>query len=201
MMATTKRLLVITGATGTGKTSVQQYLHQQYGINRIITHTTRPQRPGEVDGRDYYFEDDASFADNHFIEHVRYSGYQYGSSFEGLDRAFAQADVASIVLDTSGAITYQERVHQYRVETIFMTITDPSVLAERLTQRGDDAAMIAQRLASDEFERDLALPHALVGHADVVDNDDWQLARAQVDALLIDWSVQPVSGDHNVTAS
>ncbi len=75
------------------------------------------------------------------------------------------------------------------------------MLAERLTQRGDDAAMIAQRLASDEFERDLALPDALVGHADVVDNDDWQLARVQVDALLIDWSVQPVSGDHNVTAS
>ncbi|KRM87578.1 guanylate kinase [Lacticaseibacillus thailandensis] len=200
-MATTKRLLVITGATGTGKTSVQHYLRARYGIDRIITHTTRPQRTGEVDGRDYYFEDDASFGQNHFIEHVHYAGYQYGSSFEGLDRAFAQADVASIVLDTAGAITYVQRVRKYRVEPIFMTITDPSVLARRLQQRGDDVQMINQRIASAEFERDLALPPELVGKAHVVVNDDWDQARAAVDALLNTWGVHPRAGEENVTAS
>ena len=93
-----KHVIVITGATGTGKTTVSTYLKTKYQIPRIITHTTRPKRPGEQDGVDYYFETDASFGHNHFLEAVTYAGYQYGSSYEGLERAFEKSDLVSIVL-------------------------------------------------------------------------------------------------------
>ena len=65
-----KHVVVITGAPGTGKTTVRNYLTQKYGMSKILTHTTRPKRQGEVHGVDYYFETDESFDQNHFLEHV-----------------------------------------------------------------------------------------------------------------------------------
>lgn len=62
-----QRVIVITGATGTGKTTVSQYLRDRYQVPRIITHTTRPKRPGERDRVDYYFETKESFSHNHFF--------------------------------------------------------------------------------------------------------------------------------------
>lgn len=55
------RVFVITGAAGSGKTTVRDYLHDQYKMARVITHTTRAPRAYERDGVDYYFEDDKSF--------------------------------------------------------------------------------------------------------------------------------------------
>ncbi len=55
------RVFVITGAAGSGKTTVRDYLHDKYKMARVITHTTRPPRANERDGVDYYFEDDKSF--------------------------------------------------------------------------------------------------------------------------------------------
>ncbi len=124
------KLIVITGATGTGKTTVSSYLKRHYGVNRVMTHTTRPQRPGEIDGVDYYFETPASFAAKHYIEHVTYAGYEYGSSFESLNQAWAQADFVSIVLDTKGALTYARQLGD-KIAVLYLTIEDPSILRQR----------------------------------------------------------------------
>ncbi|MSE20932.1 guanylate kinase, partial [Lactobacillus parabuchneri] len=72
------RVFVITGAAGSGKTTVRDYLHDQYKMARVITHTTRAPRANERDGIDYYFEDNESFFDNHFLESVHYAGNYYG---------------------------------------------------------------------------------------------------------------------------
>ncbi|MFD1392668.1 guanylate kinase [Lacticaseibacillus jixianensis] len=177
------KLIVITGATGTGKTTVSSYLTKQYGVDRVMTHTTRPRRPGEVDGVDYYFETPASFAANHYIEHVTYAGYEYGSSRESLARSFAKADFASIVLDTAGAITYARELGD-QIAVLYLTIEDPTILKQRLLARGDPEAMVQQRLASAEYKRDLQLPAALKPVATVIKNDDWPAACKQIDAFM-----------------
>ncbi len=178
-----KHVIVITGATGTGKTTVSTYLKTKYQIPRIITHTTRPMRPGEKDGVDYYFETDASFAKNHYLESVTYAGYQYGSSYEGLQRAFEKSDLVSIVLDTKGAETY---VHDLKEQAfiLFLTVGKSVVLHERLKDRGDQLEMIQSRIKSKEYSRDLTLPEDLKGIATVLQNDDWTKTQERLATIV-----------------
>lgn len=177
------KVLVITGATGTGKTTVQDYLVSHYPVTKIITHTTRPPRQGEVDGQDYYFEDDDSFKQNHYLESVVYSGYHYGSSREGIAAGFKRAPFAAIVLDTKGAITYAEELGDQAV-IIFLTVSETEQLASRLTKRGDDEEMMEKRFASPEYRRDLTMPIALRGRAIQLNNDHWQQTQLKLDDLM-----------------
>lgn len=179
------KVLVITGATGTGKTTVQDYLVSHYPVTKVITHTTRPPRQGEVDGVDYYFETEASFPHNHYLESVVYAGYHYGSSREGLARGFERAPFDAIVLDGKGAITYAQELGEQAV-VIFLTVSEPAKLAKRLSHRGDDEQMMAQRLASPEYRRDLTMPTALQGKAIQLNNDDWQQTQLKLDGLMAD---------------
>lgn len=178
-----QRVIVITGATGTGKTTVSRYLKDRYQVPRIVTHTTRPKRPGERDKVDYYFETDTSFKNNHFLESVSYSGYRYGSSYEGLERAFQTAPIVSIVLDTQGAITYVNELAD-KVAVLFLTVSQTAMLKSRIQQRGDQAAMIEARIKSEEYQRDLALPAELAGVAKVIENDNWDTTKAILDQFM-----------------
>jgi len=180
-----KHVIVITGATGTGKTTVSTYLKTKYQIPRIITHTTRPMRLGEKDGVDYYFETDASFSKNHYLESVTYAGYQYGSSYEGLERAFEKSDLVSIVLDTKGAETYVRKLQQ-QVFILFLTVGKSVILHERLKDRGDQLEMIQSRIKSKEYSRDLTLPEALKQVATIIQNDDWHQTQDKLAAIIAD---------------
>ena len=179
-----KHVVVITGAPGTGKTTVRNYLTQKYGMSKILTHTTRPKRQGEVDGVDYYFETDESFDQNHFLEHVEYDDKKYGSSIEGLQRAWKENDWAAIVLDTKGAISY---LQQKPAETLilYLETSDQKNQAQRLASRGDSSELIKKRLASQEAKRDLKLPQELHQKAHLLLNDDWEQTKHYLDAWLV----------------
>ena len=179
-----KHVVVITGAPGTGKTTVRNYLTQKYGMSKILTHTTRPKRQGEVHGVDYYFETDESFDQNHFLEHVEYDDKKYGSSIEGLQRAWKENDWAAIVLDTKGAISY---LQQKPAETLilYLETSDQKKQAQRLASRGDSSELIKKRLASQEAKRDLKLPQELHQKAHLLLNDDWEQTKHYLDAWLV----------------
>lgn len=179
----TKRIFVITGPTGSGKTTVSHYLTTHYQMPQVITHTTRAPRAGEVSGRDYYFETPASFATKHYLEHVTYSGNQYGSSREGLAAAWEQAPLISIVLDTAGAVTYARELGEQAV-IIYLEVPNEQALVARLTKRGDQPTRIEKRVASHEYRRDQQLPAGLAGHAHVIVNDEWAMTQRALDALV-----------------
>lgn len=88
-----------------------------------------------------------------------------------------------IVLDTAGALTYHQQLGDAAV-IIFLTVSQLTVLAERMTHRGDQQAAIDSRLHSKEYRRDLHLPAALDGVAHVITNDDWAATRQQLDQLV-----------------
>ncbi|AVK62051.1 guanylate kinase [Lactobacillus sp. CBA3605] len=180
---TRKRIFVITGPTGSGKTTVSRYLKDHYNMPQVITHTTRVPRQGEVDAVDYYFETAASFATKHYLEHVTYSGQQYGSSREGLAAAWEKAPNISIVLDTAGAVTYARELGEQAV-IIYLKVSQQEALVDRLTRRGDPQLRIERRVASKEYLRDQQLPAGLVGVAQVIVNDDWATTTAALDALM-----------------
>lgn len=179
-----RRVFVVTGNTGTGKTTVTKYLNEFYEMPKVITHTTRPPREGEEDGVDYYFESNDSFDRNHFLEEVSYSGYKYGSSVEGLERAWEKNQLITIVLDPMGALTYLQDLPTGEVVVIYLDVTERADLMQRLEKRGDDVEAIAQRLNSEEYQRDLMILPGLKERAHVVMNDDWDAARAEIDEIV-----------------
>lgn len=174
------KVIVIAGPTGSGKTTIADYLYQKYGVIKVITHTTRPKRRNEQSGIDYYFETDETFDDNHYLEQVQYSYYRYGSSYEGLRRAWSKNPIASIVLDTAGAVTYLKELGA-QVEILFLRVNEEKTLKDRLLKRGDSLEAIQKRIDSPEYRRDMQLPEELQGRATVINNDDWEHTKQKID--------------------
>ncbi|WP_185696089.1 guanylate kinase [Weissella viridescens] len=179
-----RKVFVVTGNTGTGKTSVTKYLNEFYEMPKVVTHTTRQPRPGEMDQVDYYFESHDSFEKNHYLEQVTYDGNQYGSSKEGLERAFEKNPLITIVLDTQGAATYLEELPADEVVVIYLTVSKEHDLYQRLVKRGDDVQKIHERLASEEYVRDTQIPENLKAQAHIVENDDWDETKNKIDAIV-----------------
>ncbi|MBD5430765.1 guanylate kinase [Lactobacillus sp.] len=178
-----KKIIIIAGPSGVGKTTVSNYLQEKYHIPRVVTHTTRPMRTGEVDGVSYYFEDDTSFEQLHFFEHVKYGDYQYGSSKEALQRAWSKNELASLIVETDGVKSYLEALGD-QVYFIYLTVKDPEILTERLVERGDDLVEIKRRLNSPEFKRDLHLRPELVTDAHILENDNWIDTEKSIDKIV-----------------
>lgn len=177
------KVIVLCGAPGSGKTTVRKYLTENFAIEPVLTHTTRPKRKGEHDGIDYWFETRETFFENHYLEYVEYDGNLYGSSYESLERAWQKAPVAAFVLDTKGAETYLERIPE-KTEVVYLCVTDEKVQRERMEQRGDDVDKIRRRLASQEAKRDRKLPERLVKHVHVIENGDWEETKVKIQTLL-----------------
>jgi len=178
-----KRVLVITGATGSGKTTVSKYLQSKHHLPKVITHTTRKPREGEADGFDYYFETHESMRKLTLLEQVTYDFNQYGSSMEGLDQAWEKADLVTIVLDSKGATTYKEVLGDQAV-VIFLTVSEPDALKERLANRGDEKIALIQRIESAEYHRDLKIPKQLDGQSKVIVNDNWNETKQELDRIV-----------------
>jgi len=75
-------MIILLGESGAGKTTLQNYLCEHHGYKKAISHTTRPKRNGEIDGKDYYFVDTDEFTrmyhNGEFAETSRYRGWEYG---------------------------------------------------------------------------------------------------------------------------
>lgn len=175
-----KHLIILCGASGTGKTTIQNYLHEKYQLPRVITHTTRPMRINERNGIDYYFETQESFDRNHYFEFVNYDGQKYGSSKEALDKAWQNSELATIVLDSAGAKSYVEQLG-HQIIIFHIQVNDQNQLRDRLIKRGDDLKIIDQRLQSNESQRDLKLPPELVPYTVDIVNDNWEETKRQID--------------------
>lgn len=178
-----KKIIIIAGPSGVGKTTISNYLQEKYNIPRVVTHTTRPMRTGEVEGVSYYFENDISFKKLHFFEHVKYGDYQYGSSKEALQKAWNKNDLASLIVETDGVKSYL-KVLGDQVYFIYLTVKNAEVLTERLIERGDDPVEIKRRLNSSEFKRDLHLRPELVDNAHILKNDNWADTEKELDEIV-----------------
>ncbi|WP_054690259.1 hypothetical protein [Fructilactobacillus florum] len=182
-MTIVKQLIVLTGAAGTGKTTVQDYLTETYGIPAIVTHTTRLPRRGEQAGRDYYFETPASFAKLHLLEQVHYAGHQYGSSYEGLQRAWQKGSICSIVLDTAGAQTYVKALGR-QVIVLVLQLPSRTVQQHRMQVRGDQLVAIQNRLDSPENQRDWTFSLPPSGNFYQITNQDWKTTVKRLDEIM-----------------
>ncbi|KRN10018.1 guanylate kinase [Liquorilactobacillus mali] len=181
-----KKLIVICGAPGSGKTTVQNYLLKKYGFQRVITHTTRQPRIMEKNKVDYYFESEDSFYKNHFIEYVEYAGHMYGSSYEGLELAFQKSDTVTIVLDTKGVLSYKKAIKDIQTLFWYIKVPDTKQISGRILKRGESEQEVAKRLTSLEARRDMTIPQKLVPFCTVIENGVWQNTKHIVNQTLKD---------------
>lgn len=174
---------VVSAPSGTGKTTIcRAVVDRDDDIVFSVSHTTRPARPGEVDGVHYHFVDRETFAqlaeEGAFVEHAEYAGNAYGTSMAAIDAPLALGRDLLLEVDVQGALQLRER----RQDARFVFLLPPSLeeLERRLRGRGTDSEeAVARRL--DTVMTELAA----VRHFDyAVVNQDVERAIEQVAAIV-----------------
>ena len=148
-------LLVISGPSGVGKSSVVHALTERVSFHFSVSWTTRERRPGENDGIDYVFVDRPQFVENiasgGFLEWAEYSGHMYGTP---RDAVLGQLDAGHHVLldiENDGA----GQVKESYPESLLVFILPPSLeeLERRLRDRGDTSEEDIQKRLSVAAEQ------------------------------------------------
>jgi guanylate kinase len=177
------RLFVIAAPSGAGKTSlVEALLKRKPELRLSISHTTRPRRPNETHGREYYFISVEEFRERvqrgEFLEHAQVFDNYYGTGREPVEAELSQGRDVVLEIDWQGA----RQVRQAMPECTSIFILPPSrrALEERLRKRGTDSAeVIARRL------RDAAGDMSHWNEFDyVVVNDDFERAVADLGRIV-----------------
>ena len=172
------RLVVVSGPSGVGKTTVCNHLLERPEFARVTTATTRAPRGSEAHGEHYLFLSDEEFDawvdDGRFLEWAHVHGHRYGSPREGAKAIVAGGQHALLNIDVQGAAAI---AGAFRV---FLLPPSLEELERRLRGRGTDAdAEIAQRMATAREEMDRQ------DEFDVrVVNDDSRRAADEIAAAL-----------------
>jgi guanylate kinase len=177
------RLIVVSGPSGVGKTTVFDGVLENPAFGRAVTATTRPPREGEVDGRDYVFlsEDEfrAGIAAGRFLEHADVHGNLYGTPADQVEAVLDSGRTCLLNIDVQGAATLREN----GVDAVYVFLAPPSweVLEARLRGRGtENEAVLERRLRNARSELDRQDEYDTV-----VINDDLRVAIAQIEGLAV----------------
>ena len=173
-------LLIVASPSGAGKTSLCRRLMADHGgLELSISMTTRPIRPGEVDGRDYNFVSHEEFQrlvdQDAFLEWADVHGQRYGSPRGPIDRALAEGRDVLFDIDWQGAAQVAEKCPQ---DAVRVFILPPSLeeLRRRLITRSQDAPEVIERRiknAKGEIEHCDAFDYVFV-------NDDFDRSYAEL---------------------
>jgi len=174
---------VITAPSGAGKTSlIEALMKADPSLQLSISYTTRKPRPGEQDGVDYHFVDDAEFlamkARAEFLESAEVHGYRYGTSKKVITDALARGEDLILEIDWQGA----QQVRAVYPDCVGIFILPPSIeeLERRMRSRGQDAdAVIRRRLDNARGEMDHAgeFDYAII-------NKDFQTALRKLAEII-----------------
>lgn len=176
-------VFILSAPSGTGKTSLAQALiAARQDVGFTVSHTTRKQRPGEIDGVHYHFVDQASFKQivnqGLLVEYATVFGNAYGTSMAAINQQLCAGKHAILEIDWQGARAVRQRF----AAAVSVFIMPPSLdaLEQRLRNRRQDSdAVIARRMqeARNEISHQHEYDHIIV-------NDDFDSALKQLRQAL-----------------
>jgi guanylate kinase len=179
-----KPVFVVTGPSGAGKGTLEkELLRRMPELELAVSATTRERRPGEENGREYWFLGHDEFQRRvdagEFLEHVTYvSGHRYGTLRSELDRIAATGRVPLLDLEIEGALAVRDDVPG--AVTIFVKAPSFDELERRLRERATESAgEIGERLAlaRSQMEKEGEFHH-------VVLNDDVERAVGELTTIV-----------------
>ncbi|HFI0892728.1 TPA: guanylate kinase [Streptococcus agalactiae] len=177
-------LIVFSGPSGVGKGTVRQEIFStpDHKFDYSVSMTTRPQRPGEVDGVDYFFrtreEFEALIKEGQMLEYAEYVGNYYGTPLSYVNDTLDKGIDVFLEIEVQGALQVKSKVP----DGVFIFLTPPDLeeLEERLVGRGTDSPeVIAQRIerAKEEIALMREYDYAVV-------NDQVSLAAERVKRVI-----------------
>lgn len=178
-------LYIVSAPSGAGKSSLIQALLKNKQLNNIkvvISHTTRPSRPGEYYGEHYFFISKDEFHNmiekTEFLEYTYIFGNYYGTSYAAIQQVLSTRDDVFLDIDWRGA--QQIRTQMPQARSIFILPPSKEELVRRLRGRGQDTdAMITKRIAQAVME----ITH-YKEYDYLIVNDDFDLALADLKNII-----------------
>ena len=183
-MAKRGMLIVLSGPSGVGKGTLRKEIFSQEGNNfdYSISMTTRQMRPGEVNGKDYYFvskeEFEKEIADGGMLEYAQYVDNYYGTPLKYVNEMLDAGKDVFLEIEVKGAMQVREKVSDGLF--IFLTPPDLMELRQRIINRGtDDLETIDKRMekAKDEIEMMQNYDYAVV-------NDEVTKAAEKIKTII-----------------
>lgn len=177
-------LIVFSGPSGVGKGTVRQEIFStpDHKFEYSVSMTTRAQRPGEVDGKDYFFRSREEFEElirnGQMLEYAEYVGNYYGTPLTYVNETLDKGIDVFLEIEVQGALLVKKKVPD--AVFIFLTPPDLNELQERLVGRGTDSEeVIAQRIerAREEIALMSEYDYAIV-------NDEVPLAAERVKRVI-----------------
>ena len=177
-------MLVLSSPSGAGKTSIsRELLSRDKNLFMSVSATTRPKRPGEVEGKDYYFVSAEGFEGmvtrGEFLEHATVFGNRYGTPIAPVEKALAEGHDVLFDIDWQGTQQIASKLPDDLV-TVFILPPSTKDLEQRLKTRAQDPPeVVAQRMAkaADEMSHWDAYDYIVV-------NRDLAQSVAEVHAVL-----------------
>ena len=177
------KLIVISGPSGAGKSTViGKVMEKRDDVCFSISVTTRQPRPGEIDGRDYFFVTPEHFCDlvdeEYLLEHAEYVGNRYGTPSDYVEGKLLEG--MSVILDIEVQGASQVCSNRPDAVTVFVLPPSGADLERRLRRRNTDSeAKIRQRLLQAKRECAEAGKYSYI-----VVNDDPDLAAKELDSII-----------------
>lgn len=174
-----KKIYVLMGASGSGKTTVGNYL-KDLGIPEIISHTTRPKREGEIEGVTYYYVTEKEFEKIPKVEEVQYGKHYYGISKEEIDLKLKSSDRLFVICDVHGM--EQVKSHYPDEVTVIYLYTTIEEMVKRMKNRGDSDENIQLRIEYAEKTNELG--NGILADF-IVENEDLEKTKDAVRNIIL----------------
>ena len=184
MHSVTAQMFIVSAPSGAGKTSlVRQAIDNRDDLAVSVSHTTRPTRPGEVEGQDYLFTDRDGFEgmihEDQFLEYAEVFGNYYGTSVDSVKQCLNAGRDVILEIDWQGAKQVRKKLDD--VVSIFILPPSRATLIERLRGRGQDSEDVIERRTL-EAVTEMKQYH----RADyLIINDDFEHALAELQGVIL----------------
>lgn len=176
------KLFIYSGPSGVGKGTLLKPLLKQGKLELSVSVTTRKPRPGEVNGREYYFITEKMFKEylkkGEILEYTHYGDHYYGTPKTALERKLKQGISVVLEIDIAGFKQVKELMPQS--ETIFVMPPSVEELKSRLINRNTETeAEIAKRLSAVEKEIEMSKFYDYI-----IVNDDIKKATKELEKII-----------------